>query len=612
MTDRLLPAWAEELRRRYLRGEATQFLLHGNVHDLVLHDGKLVPVTELLTGTLLAPTRELIVQYNLSTGVRFLKGKAAGIGGDELEEFVLSRSAGRVLPALERVLLTRERVAVLLDYAEMLAPAAEASFTAEGDRASIITLHRWSLSREIEKGDNLVVLVTGTLAELHPLLVGNPRVAAIPVPMPDPAARRQLIAHLLPGAADTWLDRLAETTAGLKAVQIKAILEPTPPQAEDPADRLKAILALLGGGPEAEARARKLQELTRGLPLAEVRELVAPGGTPLPDTDGREQVLSLIARRKREIIERECFGLIEFVQPAHGFEVVGGMDEVKRDLLAIARHLREGRRELCPMGLLFVGPMGTGKTFLAETFARETGLTTVKLKNFRSKWVGATEGNLDRILGVIGAIGQVVVIIDEGDRAFGSGEGESDGGTGSRVIARIKEFMSDTANRGRVLFILMTNRPDRLDIDIKRAGRLDRKIPFFFAQSPAEVEPVLAAQLRKHGLGGLLEFPRDREGVSERLVGYSNADLEALVLLAGQYAAEETGGERAPVSPAHLQRAVHDYLPARDLKMLEYMELLAVFEASNRRLLPQKYAALSEDELQARLALLRREVGGRR
>jgi len=264
------------------------------------------------------------------------------------------------------------------------------------------------------------------------------------------------------------------------------------------------------------------------------------------------------------------------------------------------------------MGLLFVGPMGTGKTFLAETFARETGLTTVKLKNFRSKWVGATEGNLDRILGVIGAIGQVVVIIDEGDRAFGSGEGESDGGTGSRVIARIKEFMSDTANRGRVLFILMTNRPDRLDIDIKRAGRLDRKIPFFFAQSPAEVEPVLAAQLRKHGLGGLLEFPRDREGVSERLVGYSNADLEALVLLAGQYAAEETGGERAPVSPAHLQRAVHAYLPARDLKMLEYMELLAVFEASNRRLLPQKYAALSEDELQARLALLRREVGGRR
>ena len=100
------------------------------------------------------------------------------------------------------------------------------------------------------------------------------------------------------------------------------------------------------------------------------------------------------------------------------------------------------------MGILFTGPMGTGKTFVAEAFAKECGLTTIKLKNFRSKWVGATEGNLEKILSVIRAIGQVVVIIDEGDRAFGNTDGEGDGGTSSRVIARIKEFMSDTSNRG--------------------------------------------------------------------------------------------------------------------------------------------------------------------
>ena len=72
------------------------------------------------------------------------------------------------------------------------------------------------------------------------------------------------------------------------------------------------------------------------------------------------------------------------------------------------------------MGLLFTGPMGAGKTFVAEAFAKESGLTTIKLKNFRSKWVGATEGNLERILQVVQAIGQVMVIIDEGDRAFGN------------------------------------------------------------------------------------------------------------------------------------------------------------------------------------------------
>jgi len=128
---------------------------------------------------------------------------------------------------------------------------------------------------------------------------------------------------------------------------------------------------------------------------------------------------------------------------------------------------------------------GHGKTFVAEAFVKEAGLTAIKFKNFRSKWVGATEGNLEKILSVVQALGQVIVIVDEGDRAFGSQDGEGDGGTSSRVMARLKEFMSDTTNRGRVLFILMTNRPDKVDIDIKRAGRLDRKIPFSIRKSRA-------------------------------------------------------------------------------------------------------------------------------
>jgi SpoVK/Ycf46/Vps4 family AAA+-type ATPase len=206
----------------------------------------------------------------------------------------------------------------------------------------------------------------------------------------------------------------------------------------------------------------------------------------------------------------------------------------------------------------------------------------------------------------------VIVIIDEGDRSFGSGGegGDSDGGTSSRIVARLKEFMSDTSHRGRILFVLMTNRPDKLDIDIKRAGRLDRKIPFLYAQTPAEVELVLQAQIRKHTLTTALEFPRDREAVSAKITGYSNADFEALALLAHDYAAET--GEDAKIPVSCFERAVQDYLPSRDLEMLEFMELLAVFEASNRRMLPAKYAQLTLDELQARLAALRIQCGGRR
>src|SRR6185436_16942196 len=157
----------------------------------------------------------------------------------------------------------------------------------------------------------------------------------------------------------------------------------------------------------------------------------------------------------------------------------------------VAEAIRQAQTVRVPMGFLFVGPMGTGKTFVAEAFAKESNLTAVKFGSFRSKWVGATEANLERILDVLAGMGQVIVVIDEVDRALAGNDGSGDGGTESRVIARLKEFMSDGQNRGRILFILMTNRPDMLDTDIKRTGRLDRKIPFFYSQTAEDVLPIV-------------------------------------------------------------------------------------------------------------------------
>ena len=50
----------------------------------------------------------------------------------------------------------------------------------------------------------------------------------------------------------------------------------------------------------------------------------------------------------------------------------------------------------------------------------EIGIPCVMLKNFRSKYVGETEGNLERVLSVLRAMGPVVVIIDEADAALGN------------------------------------------------------------------------------------------------------------------------------------------------------------------------------------------------
>jgi transitional endoplasmic reticulum ATPase len=610
------PAWAEELRRRYLRGEATQFILHGNVFDLVEHGGELLPVREYLTDRLLSDTKDLVVVYNVSTGGKVVRRKQPTEPGG-FEELLVQRERGKFLPAVERVLRTSERVALVLEYAETVAPAADPALMSDDDRTAVVTLHRWSMAPEIEASDSVVVLLAEHLTELNPKLVSNPKIATVHVPLPDEDARSRAISLCQPKADAAYVSRLAAVTAGLRAVQIQAILQPPPPAAAaDEEERIRFLKKLLEGSKDAEGRARKLATLTRGLSQDEVRNLVAPDANLSDDEEAkklaRDEVDRIIARRKREIIERECYGLIEFVEAKHDFRVVGGIEGVKTELQRIARAIREGNTGRVPMGLLFTGPMGAGKTFVAEAFAKESGLTAIKLKNFRSKWVGATEGNLERILQVVQAIGQVLVIIDEGDRAFGNqSDGDGDGGTSSRVIARIKEFMSDTANRGRILFILMTNRPDKLDLDIKRAGRLDKKIPLLYAQTAEEVEAVVLAQVRKHRLETTLAFPADRATVSEPMLGLSNADFEAIVLLAAEIASG-ADGTAAKLSREHLVQAIADYLPSRDVKMLEYMELLAVFEASNRKMLPLKYQTMSAEELQARLELLRLECGNRR
>ena len=612
---RLLPPWADDLRRRYLRGEASMFVLHGNVYDVVVHGQKSYGIVEFLTDVLLKESRETLAVYNLASGVRFTK-RAPSV--TDVDDLLLATEKAKVMSALERLLVGSMRTAVIIEYAESIAPAGDPTFQGDGDRASVISLHRWSSLPAIEKGDNVVLLIAENMTELAPKIVSNPKVAVVDVPMPDRDTRRAVARLADPRLSEKDADRYADITAGLKAVQIASILAPPPANEEDTAQREAFITGILGPGPSVTERAKKLAALTAGLAQDEIRTLLAPtASTPQIDTAAaaaeraRADVDRLIAKRKREILERECFGLVEFVEPGHGFEVVGGMDEVKKDLMVLAENIRDGRTSRVPMGILFTGPMGTGKTFVAEAFAKECGLTTIKLKNFRSKWVGATEGNLEKILTVIKAIGQVVVIIDEGDRAFGNTDGEGDGGTSSRVIARIKEFMSDTSNRGRILFLVMTNRPDKLDVDLKRAGRLDRKIPFLYSQSAEEVEQVARAVSRKNKVRTTVDFATIRDAFATKLVGYSNADVEAVVLMANDDAAREAGGE-ASVEAAQFVRAAADYFPSRDVELLEYMELLAVFETSSRRLLPPKYAVMTPEELDLRLRRLRATVGSRR
>src|SRR5438874_3325338 len=129
MTDRSLPLWADDLRRRYLRGEASIFILHGNVYDSVLHGDEVMTLTDFLGKVLLKESKETIAVYNVATGVRFLKKGKDPIGN--LEDLILQTEKPRILAALERLLVAGSKVAAILEYAEVLAPAGDPNFQSE-------------------------------------------------------------------------------------------------------------------------------------------------------------------------------------------------------------------------------------------------------------------------------------------------------------------------------------------------------------------------------------------------------------------------------------------------------------------------------------------------
>ncbi|WP_374565180.1 ATP-binding protein [Ideonella sp.] len=592
-----LPAWARELREKYLAGEASTFVLYRNVFDSFLIGGQFVDLKAFLTGPFVQETKPTVVEVSAEFGVQCLKG---------LVELDQAGDLMAQLHSLERHLRHSHGTAIYVPYADALMPGEDAGFVSSEDRKVGNLFHRWSLDRQLNSSDNITFIVVETLGSLNQSLLNNPKVAAIEVPMPDEVARAQIVRHLGPKLSTAQVARYAERLAGLRAVQIESLMRASGNSAMGEAEREALILQLLAGQPDAAERAKRFAGITAGMTEDEIIKLVEPTrSVPSPDLD--EDVLHLIQARKRELIEKECAGLIEFVEPKHGLSAVGGCQHITGELLEIARSLREGDSKLTPMGLLAVGPMGAGKTFVIKAFLKEAGLSAVALKNFRSKWVGSTEKNLERVLATVKAMGPIAVLIDEGDRSFGNSGGEGgDEGTSSRVIARLKEFMSDTENRGQVLFVMLTNRPDKLDTDIKRPGRMDRKIPFFYAETAADRAAVVQAVVRRYDAALACDVA-GTTALCESLGGYSNADLEALTLLGLEFR------EREPALSLldALQRAKDDFMPPQERDMIDFMELLAVSETSRRSLLPPRFQSLSIEDIQTRLRSARQRALGR-
>jgi SpoVK/Ycf46/Vps4 family AAA+-type ATPase len=170
--------------------------------------------------------------------------------------------------------------------------------------------------------------------------------------------------------------------------------------------------------------------------------------------------------------------------------------------------------------------------------------------------------------------------------------------------------MSDTRNRGRIIWIFATSRPDLVEVDLKRQGRLDVHIPLFPPGDPAGRATLFAAMARKLKLpmepGELPALPEnDQIGGNE---------MEGILVRAlrehetAQDAAERGAGKTAALADC-VARAIADFRPSAHVERLELMDLLAVKECTDTRFLPDRFRKLSLAEVNARIEALKSAIG---
>lgn len=601
------PAWFNELWSDYQAGMCNVFILHGHTHDYVDDPENNLTVRQYLE-TLLV-TRYALASFSPDEGVLFpgdeltsqesakwldkvlgrdnqpaeapgtfnaaalLSAQAqtsgSGFGGGSTSE-PLPSDAPRALAMLvdylkqaddraEGVPITEarsgrfiaKRAAVLVERLDLIMPPSEKDRLGGGDRALLSLLHRAGTMSVINDRRNLMIMLAPSLEEIHPdLRLAASGIRTIEVPPPD---------------YDQRLAFCVRATAERRD--------------EDGNVTRPAV-------PLEDLQVTDLATQTAGLNRRHIEDLVLRAEvTKGPIT--REMVKA----RKREQISAEYAEVLEILEPDVTFDMVGGHDAVKQYLREwVIEPMRdsdpEGLDDI-PMGILFAGPSGTGKTYLARALAKESGYNCVSMApdNIRGSYVGESEKKLRKAIQGVEAMAPVILFIDEIDQKLRRTSGGGGGGDSveGNIFGKMLEFLSDTRHRGSILLVAATNEPGNIDPALQRPGRIDNKIPLLPPDTAEERADALEALTRRHGLVGV-----DRDAlldVGRKTDSWTQAELEALVVKSRAYV------RRKKLTPAEAFTTVLGRMRPSTAGIRRHIEL-AVRCCDDASLVPERWRSM--------------------
>ena len=562
-----VPRFWQRIENRYTSGESHQFLLYHNVDDMIYEDlyGYL-STNDFLMEQMNRLGCNAVISYSRSEGIQFpnlgirdayqnfMKLKRI----EEIEPLPENPPPAKVINAdfknvgqeglireTQDALLKMEgffrqglgnaRVGLIISDVERLIPNTKTINVSEliKDRlmVEIETLQRWARDPQIKMRGHIILLLTENLANVAPELTLSDRHTTFPVeiPMPDYNQRLAYIRHLL----------------FIPEVENKLILP-------------EGILS------------ENFSVSTAGLKLKDIESLWI--------TSKRRKVEvspNMVTQRLKSSIRERSYGNLELVFGGNGLNMIGGNVSTIQYMQDIIQSIRREELKRVPMGILLLGPSGTGKTMLINALARDTGLRFVKLNDLRNINIYTrSDWDIVRTLDIIISLAPVAVFIDEIDKIGYTSADTQERKLMKNLMETLVMYMSEPAYRGRILWIGASNKPDMVHPEFRKRGRLDDVIPFLLPNAK-EREDILKKTLSKNAI------PYDNRinfaAVASRTERCSGAELEVIGIRSFNNARKNN---REAITEPDFIAVADDFVPELDPVIYEYNMLLTIREAN--------------------------------